>query len=377
MTSSNPPTRPITRRAALGLGGASLATFLAACAHQTTSATGPRRRSTIGTDTGGVRVWNWPEYIDQDTIRTFSESGPTPLYEPTLADNGAVATAFADRSITKYDIVVPTYWLAARLIGSGSVEPLPTGIPNHSNLDTAFLRPSWDRGARFHMPWQSAITGIAYNVDKFPTGINTMEELFAAAKVAPVSFLQEMRDTVALTMLSNGRDPSQATPDDAANALDMLQALRGTRAQFAANYTDLIRDRSIDAALAWSGDIAQLQQEPGGERWKFVIAEEGGMQFFDTMVIPKGAPNGYEIARFMNYVYDPVNAARITAEVQYISPVIGVRDELVKMGSDKARLADNPLLFPDDETRQRLFTWGGMSESDEDDIEARFAKLYA
>jgi spermidine/putrescine transport system substrate-binding protein len=366
-----------TRRAALGLGGASLATFLAACAHQTASTTGPRRKSTLGSKSGGVRIWNWPDYIDDETIAAFSAGGGVATYDPTLEDNGTVATEFAAKRLGAYDIVVPTYWLAARLIAANRVEPLPTNIPNHANIDTAFLRPSWDRGARFHMPWQSAITGIAYNVNTFPKGIRTIKELLDASKVAPISLLAEMRDTVALTMVSNGRDPSQATVDDASNALDVLRARQGSAIRVAANYTDLLKDGSVHAALAWSGDIAQLQQKPGGDRFKFVIAEEGGMQFFDTMVIPNGAPNGPEIARFMNYVYDPVNAARITASVQYISPVIGVRDELVKLGGDNARLADNPLLFPDDNTRKLLTTWGGMSESDEDFIETKFTQLAA
>ena len=48
----------------------------------------------------------------------------------------------------------------------------------------------------------------------------------------------------------------------------------------------------------------------------------------------------------MNFVYDPVQAAQLTAYVQYISPVKGVREELIKMGGDAAALADSPILFP-------------------------------
>jgi len=37
-------------------------------------------------------------------------------------------------------------------------------------------------------------------------------------------------------------------------------------------------------------------------------------------------------------------------------------------------LADNPLLFPDDETQRRLFIWGGLdSTADEQDLDDRFA----
>ncbi len=65
-------------------------------------------------------------------------------------------------------------------------------------------------------------------------------------------------------------------------------------------------------------------------------------------------------AKWMDYVYDPVNAARITAYVQYISPVQGVQDELRKMGGEDAALADNQLIFPDATTLANLQTWGNL-----------------
>jgi spermidine/putrescine transport system substrate-binding protein len=366
-----------TRRSALGLGGASLAALLAACARQPSERSGPRRQSTIGDSSANLRMWNWPDYVDADVLAEFGNIHGSVGYDDSLDDNGAVADQFKDGTIRQFDIVVPTYWLAARLIAAEKVEPLPLDrIPNHTNIDTAFLRPSWDRGARFHMPWQSAITGIAYNSEKFPNGIESLKQFFTEAKTARVSLLSEMRDTVALMMLANDADPSQATVAAADAAIESLQALSSATVRYAGNdYLELLRDGSVDAALGWSGDIAQLQQEAGGGKFRFVIPKEGGMQFFDTMVIPNAAPNGRAIAAFMDWVYDPVNAARITASVQYVSPVVGVRDELTKLGGDAAKLADNPLLFPDDATRQRLFTWGGMSADDEDLLDATFGRL--
>jgi len=44
------------------------------------------------------------------------------------------------------------------------------------------------------------------------------------------------------------------------------------------------------------------------------------------MVMPKGAENRDSAAEWMNFVYDPVQAAQLTAWVQYVSPVAGVRE---------------------------------------------------
>ena len=125
--------------------------------------------------------------------------------------------------------------------------------------------------------------------------------------------------------------------------------------------------------MAWSGDVVQLQRERPNIR--FIVPEEGAIQWFDTMVIPANAANQAAAGRFMNFVYDPANAARITEWVQYISPVLGVQDELRRRGGEAAALADNPILFPDAEARSRLFTWGRLSQADEDQLDADYAEL--
>ena len=108
---------------------------------------------------------------------------------------------------------------------------------------------------------------------------------------------------------------------------------------------------------------------------EFVIPDEGAISWFDTMVIPTGAANVGAAARFMNWAYDPANAAQITAWVQYISPVLGVQEELRSAGGELAELAENPTLFPDAATRNRLFTWGTLDSDDEATLETQFNEL--
>jgi spermidine/putrescine transport system substrate-binding protein len=61
------------------------------------------------------------------------------------------------------------------------------------------------------------------------------------------------------------------------------------------------------------------------------------------MVIPVGAPNTPAALDWMNYVYDPEHAAKITAYVTYVSPVDGVQQVLEKTDPS---LAHDQLIFP-------------------------------
>jgi spermidine/putrescine transport system substrate-binding protein len=70
-----------------------------------------------------------------------------------------------------------------------------------------------------------------------------------------------------------------------------------------------------------------------------------------------------------------VNAAKIAAYVQFISPVKGVQDELVKLGGDAAALAESPLLFPSEEDRAASFVYGDMSEDLDTRVTDRFLTI--
>ena len=336
-----------------------------------------------------LRILSWTDYIDDDqpgspgTVSRFGQSSKLDVvYSDQYPSNtDAYSNIFAPnlghgRGVG-WDIVVPTYWLASRLVAHDWLEQVPLElVPNHVNLEPAFLTMPWDRGARFHMPWQAGLTGIAYNPALTGREIRSLADLFDPAFHGRVGMVTEMRETVALTMALQGADPSRPTRAAAEVALDKLEAAKrdGQIKEFTGNeFRARLSDGTFALCLAWSGDIVQLQRERPDIH--FVIPDEGGMQWFDTMVIPRYSANTAGAAQWMNFVYDPANAARITASVQYISPVIGVRDELRKLGGDAAQLADSPILFPDDATRQRLYTWGGLPADVEDELDARFTTL--
>ena len=367
------------------VGAAALARLLAACA-----APLAQDRGVGAADGGELRIYNWPAYIDDDgstgsVARFHTESHIGVTYTDGLTDNNKlydeilVPTLGAGRP-SPYDIVTPTFWLTARVIANDWALPLPLElIKNHKNLDVSLLRQPVDRGARFSMPWQSGITGIATNTTLVPKVTSIHELLTRSDLKGRVGFLSEMRDSIGLAMLAAGGDPSNATLDTATSALAALETAYADKQiiSFGDNsaYLDALATGKVAASVAWSGDLVQLKaQRP---EFSFTIADEGGMRWYDTMLIPKGAANVAQAAKWMNFIYDPQNAARITLATQYVSPVIGTRDVLATLGATGARLALDPLVFPDDATRQRLYTWHGTSLADENTLSARFNKLLA
>ncbi len=376
------------RRFLAGMGAAGLGALgLGAC---TTVADG--RTFDLGNGRR-LRMLNWAEYIDAGgptdddpyydggTLAALAAEGLQVDYVEGYVDNIDGFQKVIDEAVTpdvpEWDIVVPTNWRAAEMITNGWAEPLPIEvIPNHVNIDPAYLTNSWDRGCRFQMPWQVGITGIAYDPALTGRAITSVSDLLDPAFAGRVGFIGEMREAVGLMMLANGDDPSRPTRTAADAALDDIAeaAASGQVGAFTFNeFADLLAAGELVAAMAWSGDVALLQNSRPDIT--FVIPDEGAVQWFDTMVIPRGSEALAAAGRFMNYVYDPVNAARITEWVSYISPVMGVQDELTRRGGASAELAASTVLFPDEATRNRLFTWGGLDSADEEALDERYAAL--
>jgi len=358
----------LTRRSFLAGSAASAALVgLAGCG-------GTAATETVS-QSGSLRVLNWPDYIDSALVAQVEQQLALGIsYEPLWDDNYVGQDLFG----SQWDVVMPTNWLAAQYVQEGQVQRLPVEfIPNHKNIDPVFLTNNWDRGARFHMPWQSGITGIAYDPDKTGRELTSVADLFAPDLKGRVAMIGEMREAVGLVMLANGDDPGRPTIDQAENAYErILEA--DAAGQFHSwvfdDFATSLANGDVAASMAWSGNTVTLQEQ--NPNIKFVIPEEGAIQWFDTMVIPNGASNAKGAAEWMNAFYDPALAARNTEFVQYISPVLGVQDELRQLGAAGRSLADNPLLFPDDETRRRFFIWGGLdSSAAEQDLDDRFASL--
>lgn len=235
----------------------------------------------LGTGDKEVRILNWTEYIDEETIPNFeAATGVTVAYSENYNDNNEVYNRefqpiLGTGGVLDYDIVCPTYWMVARLKNLGWIEPLPTNlIPNSKNLDPSYLNLNWDLGARTFMPWQAGYTGFAYNMSVTGRELTSVNELFSEEWKGKVGMFTEMRDTLGLTMLSLGLDPSTADEAGMNQALDKLGAATkaGQFRRFTGNdYLQDIDNGNFAVCVAWSGDIAQSTNPDV----HFVYPEEG------------------------------------------------------------------------------------------------------
>ena len=237
-----------------GAAGASLLTIpglLAACG-------GSGSKTTPGTSTGKqqlaktLRFSNWTLYMDTNQknhtfpslIEFENKFGVHVDYMEDINDNSTfgakIEPALSRGQSIDRDMIVMTdnsKW-PSLLVEKGWVEKLDkSAIPNIKNLVKVLRHPAWDPNRDYSLPWQSGMTGIAYN-DTLTDPVLTIDDLLGNPKLkGKITVLNEMADCMCRVMLSNGDDPTKVTDATFNRALKRLQKAKdsGQIRQFTGN----------------------------------------------------------------------------------------------------------------------------------------------
>ncbi|MFE0100931.1 PotD/PotF family extracellular solute-binding protein [Streptomyces sp. NPDC059009] len=314
---------------------------------------------------------NWPLYIDTDdkdktkrpTLDAFEKrTGIDVRYTEEINDNdeffGKISPSLMNHQETGRDLIVISDWMCARFVRLGWVQEMDRARqPNVAKyLDPLLRSPHFDPGRKSTVPWQSGITGIAYNKKRLGREIQQVSDLWADDLKGKVTLLSGLDEAFALLMQGDGVDITKWRADDFHRMCDRVEKLVHSHhiRRFTGN--DYIKDLSsgdVLACQAYSGDVIQLQaDDPDIE---FVVPEEGAELWAESLMIPNLARHKRNAERLVDHYYQPEVAAELAAWVNYVCPVPAARDVLASAkDKDTAALAEDPLIFPDDAMRKRL-----------------------
>ena len=376
-----------TRRQFIGrTGSLLLASSLAGCGIEGTLERASKQATPIPAirhpkvPIGNWTFSNWPLYIDKKVLKTFDKRyGGHVKYVEDINDNdefyGKVRQQLqADQSIGR-DIVVLTDPMASKWVRNRYVQPLDKkNMPNVvQNLVDNLRSVPYDKKREYSVPWQSGAVGLGYNPKKTGRELNSINDLFDPACKGRGTMLSEPYDSAGSTLLGMGIDPTTANIDQILKGIEKIEkaADAGQFRRFTGNdYSTDLTKGNIWVALAYSGDIVQLQSD--NPELKFVYPDEGAMAFTDNMMIPEQTEHVYAAETMMNFVYEPLIAAKLAIYVNYLSPVKGVKEVVEKTDPD---IANNELIFPPPEIQAKIHAYPNLSPADEREMQEAMAKV--
>ncbi len=305
-----------------------------------------------------LNIYNWSDYIGEDLIKKFeAESGIKVRYDN--FDNNEIVHAKLVAGKTGYDIIVPSSNWAKLQIDGGLLQKLDKSkIPNLKNLDPAINAQlaKMDPGNDYLVNWLWGFTTVGINVDKVkaalgstPMPANVWELVFnpvyiSKMKGCGVSFLDSATEVIPAALHYLGKPPFSKVPSDYTAAANVLKAVRPHVTLFSSSgYINDMANGSICLALGWSGDVNIARQRAidgkTGQNIQALVPANGGLLFFDTMVIPADAARPGNAYKFIDFMLRPENAAANTNKVFYPNAVTESKKHI------RPEVANNPTVF--------------------------------
>ena len=378
--------RFIRRMAALGAGGA-VVPLLAACgAGATASPTaaptatpasgtpGPATPSPTAEPTpvpspeGELYVYNYDEYIGEDTVSSFEETYGVKVTYDIFVDYTTMEAKISTGN-SGYDVTFMTGVDVPKYVARGLVQPLELSlIPNLANLGPGWQDPAYDPGNAHSVPYMWWTTGFAYDTEKIPEDLTSWAALWDARWKKKMAMLDDYRETFAVALLRLGYDINTTSDAELDKALALLQEQKPLLRVYTADDIGDLASGNVRLSHAWSGSAYAAAQERTS--LKYVIPTEGGIRGSDTMVLLANAPHPIAAHLFINHMLDAQVSAANTNYTGYMGP-----NQAATALIDPAILAD-PTVNPDKAATDRLHELQDLGD-DLQKYQERWTKLRA
>lgn len=313
-----------------------------------------------------LNIYNWSDYIAEDTVANFEElTGIKVNYD--VYDSNDVLEAKMLSGSSGYDITVPTGDFLNRQIQAGVYQKLDKSkLPNLKNMDPEIMASAaqHDPDNAHSIVYMWGTNGFGYNVNKVAEAmpdapVNSFDMLFDPAVVEKlsacgVSMLDSPSEVVPSILNYLGLDPTSKNVDDLPKVEEVLMSVRPFIRYFhSSQYINDLANGDTCVAMGFSGDILQARdrasEADNGVEIAYVIPSEGAQQWFDMLAIPADAPHPENAHAFINYIMEPQVAADITNYVYYANANTASFDLIDK------EVTQDPGIYPSEEVKKKLF----------------------
>lgn len=329
------------------------ATFLGATLLSTASCSGSKQQELI--------IYNWGEYIAEDTIAGFEAKYPQYKVVYRTFETNETMYPNLDKS---YDVIIPSEYMVCRLIREERIQPIDWSlIPNVTeNMDPMFNTLTYDEDKslsddvlNYAVPYLYCTVGLIYDANKItlPENVTDAETiwsiLFDSEYANEIGMYDSMRESIGTALNYLGYSINSMNESELQEALNLLVE---QKANIKPTYgVDNLKDKMVSgelvASVAWSGDhIVMLDrvEELGREEEVDLrlVVPEGSNWSVDMMCIPTNAKNVQGAHDFINYMYEPDVALANCEYVGYSTPNVAARAML------DDEVANNIYYYPDE-----------------------------
>lgn len=293
---------------------------------------------------GKVYVYNWGEYIDEETIKLFeNETGIKVVYDE--FETNEIMYPKVEAGASAYDVICPSDYMIEKMIRNDLLQELNwDNLPNaKANIGKQYYQQSegFDPGNKYSVPYCWGTVGILYNKTMVDEPVDSWSILWDEKYRDNILMQRSVRDALMVSLKLNGYSMNSLEQDQLQKA---KQSLIDQAPLVQAYVVDEVRDKMIgnEAALGviYSGEAIYTQRS--NPDLEYVIPKEGTNVWIDSWVIPKNAPNKENAEKFIDFMCRPDIALMNFEYITYSTPNDAAR-ELI----EEEDIRNSEIAFPD------------------------------
>ena len=113
---------------------------------------------------GELNLYVWTEYLPQEVIDEFTNQTGIKVNVTMYSNNEEMLSKVKSSTEGTYDVIVPSDYMVENMVTQGLLEKLDmTQIENIKNIDSAYLKQSFDPDNSYSVPYRGGVCELVVN----------------------------------------------------------------------------------------------------------------------------------------------------------------------------------------------------------------------
>ena len=298
-----------------------------------------------------LSMMGWADYISPADVAEWEKANNSKLIYDNYASNDEMYSKLQlAQGNSGYDLGMNTDFMIKLLIDKNLIQKLDKSlISNIGNIRPEFAHPDFDPDNAYTVPKSTGSEGFIYDKSVIARPMKSWADFLSAIENEGSGRTSLLDDALAIAPLFWSKDLSWNTTDEAAikDAETRVETLAKHIKTFNSYPVQDVASGSVILAQCWNGNAKQAIDSSKNANLVFVYPEPRSELWLDSYHLPVGGKNMKAAHSWMNYVLDPVIAAREITYTGFLSPVSGTEAHL------DPKVAADPLIFPPPDALKR------------------------
>lgn len=289
-----------------------------------------------------LKISNFIDYIDVELLKDFAYENNIKIVYDIHEVNEEIYTKINKKN--DYDLLIVSSNYITKLKKLNKLEKLnPNNLKNYSNINQNFLQSTFINSFEYTIPYLWGTVGLIYNKKLVKEPIEKWDDLWRDEFKNSILLSNEPADVIGITLKSLGYSANSTNEQEINKANEKLKELiPNIKDISSANAITYFITNNFAVGMAFSGDAKLILDN--SKDFEFIYPKEGALKWADGMVILKDSKNKDLAYKFIDFIIDDKNSAKIGNTTGY-----AISSETSKRYLDEKDLS-NKVTYPNEKS---------------------------